>query len=159
MISMIAAVGRNMELGLNGNLIFSIKEDMKFFRETTLGHTIIMGRKTYNSLHAPLKNRENAVISRSPDTSDTGVKWFTSVEEAYAAYKDSNDEIFIIGGGTVYEAFLPYCDKIYLTEVDENAEADTFFPNFDKSKFNRRIIKALTDSPDIYAEICEYTRL
>lgn len=155
---MIAAVGKNLELGKDGNLIFSIKDDMKFFRETTMGHTVVMGRKTYNSLPSPLKNRENAVISRNPDFSDKRVRWFSSVSEAYGFFKNSKEEIFIIGGGTIYKSFLPYCDKIYLTEVDSTAEADTFFPFFDKSEFERFLIKKINDANGLCAEICEYRR-
>lgn len=158
MITMIAAVGKNLELGKDGNLIFNIKDDMKFFREATTNHTVVMGRKTYKSLSSPLKNRVNAVISRNPDLSDKRVLWFSSVNEAYDSFKDSKEEIFIIGGGTIYKSFLPYCDKIYLTEVDSTAEADTFFPSFDKSKFDRILIKKITGGNGLCAEICEYRR-
>ena len=157
MITLIAAVGKNLELGKNGDLVFHIKDDMKFFRETTAGHTVVMGRKTYASFPAPLKNRENAVISHTPDLSDERVKWFSSVEEAYNEYKDSEDEVFIIGGGVIYKEFLPLCDKMYLTEVDAEAEADTFFPAFDKTDFERTVVKTISGD-GLTATIAQYKR-
>lgn len=158
MIIMIACVGENMELGKNGDLVFHIKDDMKFFRETTSGHTVIMGRKTYASFPAPLKNRENVVISRTPDLGDERVKWFTSVSNAYNAYKNTDKEVFVIGGGAVYREFLPLCDAIYLTEVASSAEADTFFPDFDKNDFDRTVIKTIESDDGSKAEIALYTR-
>lgn len=140
MFSLIACIGKNRELGKAGKLIFSIKDDMKFFRETTSGHKILMGRKTWESLPGKLKNRENIVISRHPvegaDESVSDLKTFISENES------SDEEIFVIGGGMVYFELLPHAKNLYLTEVDSSdPDADTFFPEFDQSKYSKALIK------------------
>lgn len=137
---MIAAIGKNRELGKKNNLIWHFKEDMKFFKETTMGSTVIMGRKTFESLPKALPNRENIVITSNPDFKAQGATVVLSPEEALK--KAQGDEVFIIGGAKVYEQFLPLSDKIYLTEIEaECADADTFFPHFDKSLYTARKIK------------------
>lgn len=139
MFSIIAAIGKNRELGKNGQLIFHIKEDMQFFRETTTGHKVVMGRKTWDGLPGKLKNRENYVISRHHvDGTD---KTINDMQTFINKQKDTDEEIFIIGGGVIYSAFIPYAKYLYLTEIDKSAEADTFFPEFDKSKYEKTIIK------------------
>lgn len=133
-ISMIAAVGKNRELGKNNDLIWHFKEDMKFFRETTTGNTVIMGRKTFESLPHALPNRQNIVISRNTEYSADGAEVAGSIDEAIKMAK--NDNVFIIGGGKIYNEFLKIADKLYLTEIDDECDsADTFFPEFDKSEF------------------------
>lgn len=133
-VSMIAAIGKNRELGKNNDLIWHFKEDMKFFRETTTGNTVIMGRKTFESLPHALSNRQNIVISRNADYIADGAQTAVSSEEALA--KSVNDNIFIIGGGKIYAEFLPIADKLYLTEIDGECDgADVFFPEFDKSQY------------------------
>lgn len=140
MFSIIAAVGKNRELGKGGDLIFHIKDDMKFFRETTSGHKIVMGRKTWESLPSKLPDRTNIVISsRDFDGPDEIIH---DVSQFITENKGTDEEIFVIGGGKIYAEFLPYASKIYLTEVDAgDPGADTYFPEFDKSKFTRKIIK------------------
>lgn len=146
--SLIAAVGKNRELGKNGQLIFHIKEDMQFFHDTTKGHKIVMGRKTWESLPGKLPNRENIVISRR--TVAGADQTITNLDEFIATNKSTDEEVFIIGGGQIYEAFLPYAKTIYLTEIDATAEADTFFPDFDKSRYGKTIIKKGRDHDLIY---------
>ena len=139
MISMIASVGKNMELGKNNNLIWHFKEDMKFFKETTMGHKVIMGRKTYESLPGNLPGREMIVISTK--TVDGDVIVFNDINSIVDKYKNSQEEIFIIGGASIYKEFLPYASKIYLTEIcAEDLAADTFFPSFNKDDWNKVII-------------------
>ena len=151
-VSIIAAVGRNFELGKNNDLIWHFKQDMKFFKETTLGHTVIMGRKTFESLPKALPNRLNVVI-----TSDKGYKAenavvVSSVEEALKYCE--NDEAFIIGGGMIYKELLPYADKLYLTEIEDSCEdADTYFPSFDKEKYNRTVLKSLDENSIAFSHI------
>lgn len=134
MISMIAAIGKNRELGKNNDLIWHFKEDMKFFRETTTGNTVIMGRKTFESLPHALPNRRNIVITQNANYVADGAEVVGSIEEAIELTK--NDNVFIIGGGKIYSAFLEIADKLYLTEIDDECEeADTFFPNFNKEEY------------------------
>lgn len=138
-ISMIAAVGRNLELGKNNDLIWHFKEDMKFFKNTTMGHTVIMGRKTFESLPKALPGRKNIVLSLNPNYTADSAEVISSVEEAVELSKDS--EVFVIGGGKIYELMLAYADKIYLTEIeDECKDADTYFPTFDKKIYKREVI-------------------
>ena len=138
-ISMIAAVGRNNELGKDNDLIFHFKSDMKFFRETTTGSTVVMGRKTFESLPKVLPNRRNIVISRNADLKIDGAEVCQSVEEALKLCE--NDNVFVIGGGKVYAESLKYADKIYLTEIEADCPgADTFFPEFDQMQWNREVL-------------------
>lgn len=138
-VSMIAAVGKNLELGKNNNLIWHFKEDMKFFKDTTMGHTVVMGRKTFESLPKALPGRKNIVISSNAEYQAQGATVVTSVEEALQIA--DNEEVFVIGGGKIYAEFLPYADKLYLTEIDaECADADTYFPHFNKSEYIKEII-------------------
>lgn len=138
-ISIIAAIGRNNELGRNNDLIWHFKEDMKFFKEQTTGSTVIMGRKTFESLPKALPNRRNIVISSNSEYAAEGAEVVTSLESALESAK--GEKIFIIGGGRVYSEALPYADKLILTEINDTCEdADTFFPQFDKAGYERRIL-------------------
>jgi len=156
MFSLIACVGKNRELGKGGKLIFHIKEDMQFFKETTMGHKVVMGRKTWESLPGKLPGRTNIVISRRdvPGADEC----VSDISDFIEKNKDSKEEIFVIGGGMVYFEFLKYADKLYLTEVDkEEAEADAFFPEFDKNLYDRTVIKEGKDH-DLAYQMVEYTR-
>lgn len=138
MFSLIAAIGKNKELGKNGDLVFHIKDDMKFFRETTKGHKIVMGRKTWESLPGKLPNRTNIVISsRDFDGPDEIIH---DLDDFIAKNKDTEEEVFVIGGGKIYAEFLPVAKSLYLTEIDADADADTYFPDFDKNNYDKQII-------------------
>jgi dihydrofolate reductase len=137
--SLIAAVGKNRELGKGQDLVFHLKEDMKFFRETTDGHKVVMGRKTWESLPHKLPNRTNIVISRHDvKGADEHV---SDIPDFIAKNQDTDEEIFIIGGGSIYAEFLPYAKTLYLTEINSVKDADVFFPEFDKTKYSREILK------------------
>ena len=135
--SIIAAIGRNRELGKKGGLVFNIPGDLRFFKQTTMGFPVVMGRTTFLSLPRLLPGRKHYVLS--PDEEPTFPEEVTVLHDLNQFIKDhQNDpqEYFIIGGGSIYQQFLPHCDKIYLTEVDgEDAEADVYFPDFDKTKY------------------------
>ncbi len=138
-ISMIAAVGKNLELGKNNDLIWHFKEDMKFFKETTMGHPVIMGRKTFESLPKALPGRRNIVISSNPDYKTDGAETVSSINEALEIAK--KEDVFIIGGGRIYKEFLPYADNLYLTEINAVCnDADTYFPRFNKSDYIKEIV-------------------
>jgi len=137
-IAMIAAVGKNRELGKNNDLIWHFKEDMAFFKKTTTGSTVIMGRKTFLSLPRALPNRRNIVISRNSDFAPAGAETVASIEEAVKLA--GNEAVLIIGGAQIYEAFLPLADTLYLTEIDDScSNADTYFPAFDKSLYQKEL--------------------
>lgn len=133
-VSLIAAIGRNNELGKKNALLFSLPADMKHFREITTGHVVIMGRKTYESIGNPLPNRRNIVVTRNTDYTQGGIEIAHSLEDALALVQDDPDwgkEVFIIGGGELYKEAIEIADKLYITRVDaEDIEADTFFPEF-----------------------------
>lgn len=139
MLKMIAAVGKNLELGANNALMWHLPEDMRFFREMTKGFSVIMGRKTFESIGKPLPKRRNLVITRNPDFSAEGVEIFFSLEKALEAVK--GEDAYIIGGASVYAEGLKYADEIILTEIDRSFPgADVFFPKFDKSRWKREIV-------------------
>jgi dihydrofolate reductase len=128
MISLIAAIGKNNELGKNNTLLFHMPADMKFFRDTTRGHTVIMGRKTFESLSGPLPKRRNIVITRDTEYKKEGIEVMHSFEEALREVKDE-EEAFVIGGAEIYKQALPLADRLYITHIDaEDNEADSFFP-------------------------------
>lgn len=140
-ISIIAAVGKNNELGRNNDLIWHFKEDMKFFKNTTMGSCVIMGRKTFESLPKALPGRQNIVITSNPHYKAKDAELASSLEGAINSA--GTDNIFIIGGASVYKEALPLCDRLYLTEIDaECSDADVYFPDFDKSKY---VSKKLSD--------------
>lgn len=168
MLSIIAAIGRNRELGKDNRLLWHIPEDFKRFKELTLGHPIIMGRKTFESIGRVLPNRTNIIITRDKNYKVEGAIVCGSLEEAIEKAEESikysvssiknknktlntkynilntdEDEIFIIGGGQIFEQALPLADKLYLTIIDPPAgggfDADTFFPDY--SEFKKVIFK------------------
>lgn len=139
MISIIACIGKKLELGKNGGLCFHIPEDMRYFKETTMGHKVVMGRKTWDSLPGKLPGRENIVISRHEVPGADKV--IHTPEEFFQENANTEEEIFVIGGGMVYFEALPYARNLYLTEVDaEVQDADSYFPEFDRSLYEKQII-------------------
>ena len=130
----IVAVDLNWGIGCGGKLLQSIPEDMKFFKEKTIGNVVVMGRETFESLPGknPLKDRINIVLSRSESFNDDRLIICNSIDETLnELQKYENDKIFIIGGESVYKQFLPYCDELYVTKIYNKYEADRFFPNID----------------------------
>lgn len=130
-MDLIVAVDENWGIGKDNDLLISIPEDMKFFRNTTKNSIIIMGRKTLESFPngKPLKNRENLVLTKGIINED--VKTFHNIEDVLT-YVKNKENVFIIGGGSIYKQFLPYCEKAYITKLKHNFNADTFFPNLDE---------------------------
>lgn len=138
LISIIAIIGKNRELGKDNKLLWQIPQDLKRFKRLTMGHPVIMGRTTYESLGKPLPGRTNIVVSRQTDLKIEGCQVVHSITEAVdQAKKLDNEEIFIIGGGKIYEQAIDLANRLYLTVVDATAPADTFFPDY--SKFTKII--------------------
>jgi len=135
-VSIIAAVAENLAIGKNNRLLWRIPEDLKRFRRLTTGHTVVMGRKTFESIGRALPERKNIVISRDPDFKPKNCLVASSFENALEKGREiEKEEIFIIGGGQVYEQAIKQADKLYLTLVPGNYEADVFFPDY--SVFNK----------------------
>ena len=151
--SIIAAIGKNNELGKDNNLIWHLPNDLKFFKETTTGKTIIMGRRTFESLPKMLPGRRHIVLSSSNDFPKE-VLVFHDLEELLKHFKDSNEELFVIGGASIYKTFLDYSDKLYLTEIDASCnEADAYFPRFNKEDFEKEILKENSDEGINYTHV------
>lgn len=144
-ISIIAAIGKNHELGKNNDLLWHISADLKRFKKITSGHPVIMGRKTFNSINnKPLPNRRNIIITHSVRYAFPDVEIVHSVTEALKKIGD-DEEVFILGGATIYEQFLPFTDKMYLTLIDKEYDADTFFPRFDPEQWKTLENISITD--------------
>lgn len=137
----IAAIGERNEIGKNNRLIWKIKEDLQFFKEKTNGHYIVMGRRTFESLPKTWKNRKYIVLSKSNFELPSNVININSIGNLLNYIKTINDDVYVIGGGSIYSSLINYCDIMYLTEIYEtDVNADTFFPNFDKSDWNVDVI-------------------
>jgi dihydrofolate reductase len=132
-ISAIAAIAENRVIGKDNDLIWKLPKDHKRFVALTTGHPLVMGRKTHESIGRPLPNRTNIVITRDLEYSRPGIIVVHSLQEALAKAKEfDQEEIFINGGGQIYQEALPFTDRLYLTIVHTDAEGDTFFPEYEK---------------------------
>ncbi len=138
MIAIIVAINHHYGIGFENNLLYHLPNDLKHFKSLTTGHTIIMGRKTFESLpKGALPNRRNIVLSRTPHQYP-GTECYHSLEEALRQC-ENEQEIFIIGGAQVYKDSLPLCERLYITEVeDTSVKADTFFPAIDKNVWEEK---------------------
>ena len=143
MLSIIVAIAQNNAIGRAGQLLYHLPNDLKRFKALTTGHTIIMGRKTFESFpNGPLPNRRNLVLSHDTTLSLSGAEVFPTLTAALAACETREEEVFIIGGASVYRQALPLAQKLYITLIDDlPQDADTFFP--------------LTDSRDWLPVLCE----
>lgn len=128
MIILIAAIGKNKELGLNNKMLWHLPNDFKHFKAKTTGHSIIMGRKTLESLPGILPNRKHIVLTRNKNLEQNNITLVHTIKDVFDL---PDTPKYIIGGGEVYRAFLPYADTLELTRVDADFEADTFFPEID----------------------------
>lgn len=137
MINLIVAAGMNREIGANNKLLWKLSNDLKFFKEITLGKTIVMGRKTFESLPGKLPNRKHIVLSRSKYKSDDiDIEYVNDIDQLLKRLKQSEEDVFIIGGAEIYDLFMPYADKIYCTVVyDTFDNADSFFPEISLDDF------------------------
>ena len=157
MFSMIAAVGKNMELGKNGGLIWKLPNDLKFFKEQTTGKKVFMGKRTFESLPKKLPNREHFVLT-DEKIDDEGINLVWDLKKFVDENVNTDEEIFVIGGGMVYKQMLPYSKKLVLTEVSaEDKGADTYFPRFNKAEWNRKVLSENSDGDIKYTHV-EYTR-
>ena len=155
-ISIIVAIAQNNAIGKDNQLLWHIPEDLKRFKMLTTGHTIVMGKRTFESLPLrPLPNRRSIVITDIPGEQIPGCDMAYSIDEAIAKMDDGREN-FIIGGGMVYKQFMPLADKLYLTIVHKDFEADTFYTDIDYSRWNeiaREEVKAAESLGFDYAYI------
>lgn len=148
-ISLIVAISKNRVIGRDNKIPWHISADLKRFRALTIGHPIIMGRKTFESIGKPLPKRTNIIVTRDVDYAAEGVEVTHSIDEAIkqAQGKEGSEEVFIIGGGQIYNQSMNLADRLYLTVVDEEVEGDVFFPDY--SEFKKIVSKEDNQSGDL----------
>ncbi len=153
-IILIAAIGKNNELGKENQLIWHIPEDLAFFKKMTMGKTIVMGRKTFESLPKMLPGRRYVILSHRGSNFPSEVTYYHSIEELLEREKET---FVVIGGAQIYKLFLEYATKIYLTEIDaEEKNADAYFPEFDEKKWKRNVLSEFQE-PISYKHV-EYVK-
>ncbi|MCL4637725.1 dihydrofolate reductase [Olivibacter jilunii] len=134
--SIIVAASKNNAIGKNNELLWHMPADLKFFRKTTSGHTVIMGRKTFESVGEALPKRRNIVITRQANFQADNIEVVNSLEEALAACEHEKEEVFIVGGAQIYEQAMSLTDRIYLTRINHDfQDADTFFPEINDEEW------------------------
>lgn len=151
MISLITAMDRNRLIGKDNDLPWHLPQDLKYFKEVTKGHAVIMGRKTFESIGKPLPHRENIIVTSNKELDIPNCQVMHSAEEAVRFAKSKNEECFVIGGSTLYAEILPFADKLYVTKIDETFEGDRYFPEFSEAEWeivSRR--KGLKDDKNPY---------
>lgn len=158
-ISIIVATGKNREIGAENKLLWKIPEELKRFKEITTGHPIIMGRKTFESIGRILPNRTNIIVTRDTKYEIEGAVIAHSLEEAIEKAKEEGpDEMFIIGGGQIFEQALPLVDKLYVTLVEaEFPEADSFFPEY-ADKFTKKVFELDQESSGYIYKFLEFEK-
>ncbi|MBC8997697.1 dihydrofolate reductase [Pseudomonas sp. N40(2020)] len=152
-LCLIAALGDNRVIGVNNSMPWHLPGDFKYFKETTLGKPIIMGRKTWDSLGRPLPGRLNIVVSRQADLHLEGAEVFSSLEAAVAraeewALEQGADELMLIGGAQLYAQALPHADRLYLTRVNLSPEGDAWFPEFSAFDWEQKTFKQIAAEGD-----------
>lgn len=161
-VTAIAAMSKNRVIGSNNGIPWYLQEDFRFFKRTTLNHPIIMGRKTFESIGKPLPKRTNMVVTKNPFYISSGIVILHSLEAALEmANNHGEEEVFIIGGGTIYQQSLPFLDSIYLTEVQTELAGDTFFPelNFNNWKVSEILSHKKDSKNDFDFIIKKYERI
>lgn len=134
MISMIVAMAKNRTIGIDGQLPWQLPGDLQRFKQITMGHSLLMGRKTYQSIGRPLPGRQTIILTRDPDFSAKGCTLVASLEEGVAAAQ--SEQLFICGGAEIYRQALPLVERIYLTELDRELPGDTELPEFPAEQFD-----------------------
>ncbi len=166
MIHIIAAIGKNRELGKDNALLWQIPEDLRHFKELTLGHPVIMGRKTFDSIVAalggPLPRRTSIVVTHThrgePSGTEGSPLWVCSFEDALARAQKIDQDVFVIGGAQIYEQALPHADVLHLTLIDDSRGADSFFPPYDQL-FKEVGVSEWHEHGDTRYRFAEYKRL
>ncbi len=158
-LTIIAAASANNVIGFDNKLIWNIPKDLKRFKELTQGHSVIMGRKTFESLPSPLPNRRNIVVTRNKDYSPEGIEVFSNIEDAIDVCKDDLQP-FIIGGGEIYSQTINLVDKIELTRVHKDYQGDAFFPDIpmDKFELDSELVNYLDDDSNTKYSFLTYIK-
>ncbi len=155
---MIAAIGKNREIGFQNKLLWNLPNDLKHFKEITSGHTIVMGKNTFESIGKALPNRINIVLTRDKNYEAPDCEIKNDINKLINLYKDSKEEVFIIGGASIYDQFIFSASKLYLTLVDDSPQADTFFPPFEEEFKNKISESKVKEEKEIKYKFIELTR-
>lgn len=148
MISLVVAMGPNREIGINNQIPWKLSEDLKNFKKTTMGHHILMGRKTFESIGKPLPGRTNIILSRNKDfRAQDSITVFTINEAIELAKKNGETELMVIGGAEIYKQALGLANRIYLSQVDFKGKADAYFPEFNEKDW--KVISEVKHSGDL----------
>ena len=154
-ISIITAFDYNQVIGLNNQLPWHIPEDLKYFKKVTLNKTIVMGRKTFESIGKPLPNRKNIIVSSTLNSPN-----LTILKSPSDILSLPDEDIFIIGGSSIYQYFLPHCHNLYITHIDQTFQGDCHFPTIDWHQWQTISEEKLENSPyDFDVRFCQYQRL
>ena len=156
-ITLIAAIGKNRELGYNNDLIWKIPEDLKFFKNNTMGKYIVMGMNTFNSLPKLLPGRKHIVLTSKNVDLGKGVIIIHGIDELVQYIDSLKTEVMIIGGASIYRQMIDYADRMLLTEIEDVSMADVYFPEFSMSDWNRELISSYNYNDIDYSHV-EYTR-
>ncbi len=135
MITIIVAIGNNYVIGKDGWMPWNLPEDLRHFKQKTLNHTVVMGRKTFEAIGRPLPKRRNIVVTRDPRWHFEGVEVIGDLEVFLQVNQNSDEEIFIAGGAQIYHAALPFADKMIISHIDTEIDGDTYFPKWDRAKY------------------------
>jgi dihydrofolate reductase len=148
-ISLIVAMARNRVIGLDNQMPWHLSADLKRFKQITLGSPIVMGRKTFESIGRPLPGRTNIIISRNPAYKPDGCLVVNNTETALKVGCQNAENIFVIGGSTLYQALLPVADTLYITQINKAFHGDTFFPQIDSHHWTEAAREDIDDDPDV----------
>lgn len=134
-LSIIVAHTRNMVIGKDGGMPWSLPADLAYFKRTTMGSPVLMGSRTFKSIGRPLPGRLNIVLTSNPQSSENpNLKYVKTVEEAFEATKNAS-ELFVIGGGSIYKQFIDRADRLYITLINTDIEGDTYFPEYNRNSY------------------------
>ena len=160
MLSIIVAIAKNNVIGKDNKLIWHLPEDLKRFKKLTTGHTIIMGSRTFESLGRVLPNRKHVVLTDKEEDCDSDQVEFIYSMDDIKKYAKDEEENFVIGGASMYRQLMPYCNKMYVTEIDKEFDGDVYFPEIDKEEWKEiERKKGLTDEKNPYVyEYVTYVR-
>ena len=158
-ITLVAAIASNNVIGKENSLPWNIPEDLKRFKQMTSGHTILMGRKTFDSIGRPLPNRQNIVMTKDENFEREGIKVINDFDEALELIKESNEDVFVIGGSKIYELFEPVANSLAITRILKDFEGDAFFPdiNWDLWQIEKEE-KFFDEKSNVECKLIEYSK-
>ena len=158
-ITLVAAIASNNVIGKENSLPWNIPEDLKRFKQMTSGHTILLGRKTFDYIGRPLPNRQNIVMTKDKNFEQEGIKVINDFDEALELIKESNEDVFVIGGSKIYELFEPVANSLAITRILKDFEGDAFFPdiNWDLWQIEKEE-KFFDEKSNIECKLIEYSK-